>query len=92
MSFQIISVWFMTCLPAINTRAMSNEDGASIGYRPIGCDIAHVLGMRRGESNYGTISFAAHDARPLRTNSSMTKIGWIRQSTHCVVVLLFARH
>ena len=73
MSFQILSVWFMTCLPAINARAISNEDGASIGY--IGCDIAHVLGMRRGESNYGTISFAAQDARPLRTNSSMTKIG-----------------
>ena len=45
MSFQSPSVWFMICLPAINVRAMSNEDGASIGY--IGCDIAHVLEMRR---------------------------------------------
>ena len=41
------SVWFKTCLPAINARAMSNEEGASIGY--VGCHIAHVLEMRRGK-------------------------------------------
>ncbi len=38
-----------TCLPVINARAISNEDGASIGY--IGCHIAHVLEMRRGKIN-----------------------------------------
>ena len=90
MSFQIPSVWFMTCWTAINAWAMSNDDGASIGYiECLRCDIAHVLEMRRGKRNMAS---SEGDARSLRMSSSMVNIGWIRQSTKCVVVLLFARH
>ena len=63
MSFQIISVWFMTCLPAINARAMSNEDDASIGY--IGCHIAHVLEMRTGKINMASSPLAESGSQPI---------------------------
>ena len=53
----------MTCLPAINARAMSNEDGASIGY--IGCHIAHVLEMRRGKINMASSPLAESDSQPI---------------------------
>ena len=43
----VYSTTMIDLLSAINARAMSNEEGASIGY--VGCHIAHVLEMRRGK-------------------------------------------